>query len=69
MAKIDVKRDVTVTMTLTEDEAKVLCTLLQHVSGDRREICSISNALHTAGVGYTGIEGLTGSIKWNEVIL
>lgn len=68
MAKIDVKRDITVTMVLTEKEAEALQTVLQYVAGDKREILAICRELMNSGIGYTNITGLTGSIKWEEEV-
>ncbi len=69
MAECKVKRDITVTLVLSEREAQALHAVLGEVQGGQRECHAVWRALDLGIVGvHPDIERLNGVITWIELV-
>ncbi len=70
MASCSVKRTCSVTLILSEDEARTVRTILGRVAGGRPEVKAVVDALNLRGIftDQTDVNKLKGNLTWETEV-
>lgn len=73
MANCTVKRTAVVTLTLNENEARAVATVLNRVSGNKAELKAVRDVLFSQGIttiplGDMPETFIKGGLSWNEEV-